>query len=145
MKNYQHILLATDFSEYSKAAANRAAELASLYKAKLTLLHVFAHYPEDIPNDWIGPEDVPPGKYLSKRAEKELANLAEQLKLKDISQEIVFSTSSTKHEIVGFAKEHKTDLIVVGSHGRHGLGAMLGSVVNGVLHGAPCDVLVVRM
>jgi universal stress protein A len=144
MKSYKHILLATDFSECSEAAAKRAAELASLYQAKLTLLHV-AHFPEYISNDWIAPEDVAPRSYLSKRAEKALADLATQLQLTDISWETVFSTSSTKHEIVDFARGHNNDLIVVGTYGRHGLSALLGSVANGVLHGAPCDVLAVRM
>lgn len=145
MKNYKHILLATDFSEYSETAAKRAAELASRYKAKLTLLHVFSHYPQDIPNDWIAHEDVAPTKYLTKRAEEALADLAAQLELKDISRKVVISTSSTKHEIVDFAREHNVDLIVMGSHGRHGLSAILGTVTNGILHSAPCDVLVVRM
>ena len=36
MKNYKHILLATDFSECSEAAVKRAASLASIYKAMLT-------------------------------------------------------------------------------------------------------------
>jgi len=34
---------------------------------------------------------------------------------------------------------------VVGSHGRHGLALLLGSTANGVLHGASCDVLAVRV
>ena len=37
------------------------------------------------------------------------------------------------------------DLIVVGSHGRHGLALLLGSTANDVLHGAPCDVLAVHL
>jgi universal stress protein A len=37
------------------------------------------------------------------------------------------------------------DLVVVGSHGRHGLSLLLGSTANGVLHGAGCDVLAVRV
>ncbi|TNF89176.1 MAG: universal stress protein, partial [Gammaproteobacteria bacterium] len=37
------------------------------------------------------------------------------------------------------------DVIVVGSHGRHGLALLLGSTANGVLHGATCDVLAVRV
>lgn len=36
------------------------------------------------------------------------------------------------------------DLIAVGSHGRHGVGLLLGSTANAVLHGARCDVLAVR-
>ncbi len=43
------------------------------------------------------------------------------------------------------AKEHDCDLIVVGSHGRHGLALLLGSTANDVLHGAPCDVLAVSL
>ena len=49
-------------------------------------------------------------------------------------------------EIRAQAEKDGTDLIVIGSHGRHGLsGVMLGSTANGVLHNAPCDVLTVRV
>ena len=54
----------------------------------------------------------------------------------------IWSTSNrnrlTAHQIAA-------DLIVVGSHGRHGIALLLGSTANGVLHGAPCDVLAVRV
>ena len=52
---------------------------------------------------------------------------------------------SPGHEIRTYAREVNADLIVVGSHGRHGLGRLLGSTANGVLHGVSCDVLVVRV
>ena len=52
---------------------------------------------------------------------------------------------SPKTEIVRVANEHKVDLIIVGSHGRHGLALLLGSTANGVLHHATCDVLAVRL
>ena len=49
-------------------------------------------------------------------------------------------------EIQAQAEKIDADLIVVGSHGRHGLSrVMLGSTANGVLHGAKCDVLTVRI
>ena len=49
-------------------------------------------------------------------------------------------------EIRAHAKSVDADLIVIGSHGHHGLsGALLGSTANGVLHNAPCDVLTVRI
>ena len=50
-----------------------------------------------------------------------------------------------RHEIQQLAKDQKCDWIVVGSHGRHGLALLLGSTANDVLHGAPCDVLAVRL
>jgi universal stress protein A len=49
-------------------------------------------------------------------------------------------------EIRAHAENVKADLIVIGSHGRHGLPRLLlGSTANGVLHDAPCDVLTVRI
>jgi universal stress protein A len=49
------------------------------------------------------------------------------------------------HEIRAAAEEVGADLIVLGTHGRHGLGLLLGSTANGVLHGATSDVLAVRV
>jgi universal stress protein A len=48
-------------------------------------------------------------------------------------------------EIHHVAEEIGADLVVVGSHGRHGLSLLMGSTANGVLHGAKCDVLAVRV
>jgi universal stress protein A len=49
-------------------------------------------------------------------------------------------------EIHAQARKIQADLIVIGLHGRHGLPRlMLGSTANAVLHGAPCDVLTVRI
>ena len=48
-------------------------------------------------------------------------------------------------QVVEAAEALGADLIVVGSHGKHGLGLLLGSTANGVLHRAPCDVLTVRI
>jgi universal stress protein A len=50
-----------------------------------------------------------------------------------------------ENEIHGLAEEINANLIVVGSHGRHGLALIFGSTANGVLHGAGCDVLAVRV
>ena len=48
-------------------------------------------------------------------------------------------------EMHNLAKQENIDLIVVGSHGRHGLALIFGSTSNSVLHGASCDVLAVRI
>ena len=45
----------------------------------------------------------------------------------------------------GLASEIGTDLVVVGTHGKHGLQLLTGSTANAVLHGALCDVLAVRV
>jgi universal stress protein A len=48
-------------------------------------------------------------------------------------------------QILRLAEDRGTDLIVLGSHGRHGWRLLLGSTANAVLHGAKCDVLAVRV
>jgi universal stress protein A len=52
---------------------------------------------------------------------------------------------SPKTEIVRIAQERGADLIVVGSHGRHGVKLLLGSTATSVIHHARCDVLAVRL
>ena len=47
-------------------------------------------------------------------------------------------------EVLFYAEQNNVDLIVKGSHGRHGLELLLGSIANAILHGAKCDVLAVR-
>ncbi len=73
-----------------------------------------------------------------------LAEQAGRLGELEATQEVVVSEHSAKREIVRFAKERRIDLIVVVSHGRHGISALLGSTADGVLHTASCDVLAVR-
>jgi len=48
-------------------------------------------------------------------------------------------------EITRYADDKQADLIVIGSHGRHGLQRLLGSTATPVLHNAKCDVLAVRI
>lgn len=54
-------------------------------------------------------------------------------------------TGSTAKEIRNYAIENKADCITIGSHGRHGIGLLLGSTASSVIHGTPCDILVVKI
>ena len=144
MKNYRHILCPTDFSDHCRAAVERAMELAQHYGARLTLLHVIDYFPEEIPNDWIPPEDEDPKQYLLDRARDLLQQLADSLSLQGAELVSRLSDASAKHEITRYATEQEIDLIVMSSHARHGIFTLLGSTAAGVVHTAPCDVMVVR-
>jgi universal stress protein A len=76
-------------------------------------------------------------------AKKHLAEFSSSLGIEDEDRHLIFGRPET--EIQTLAKEIDADLIVVGSHGRHGFALLLGSTANGVLHGATCDVLAVRV
>lgn len=144
MKGYKNILCATDFSDHSRLAAERAAELARVYGAQLTLLHVVEHFPVDRSNVDIAPEDVDPARYHKEKALGSLAELARWLGYESATPEVRFSIQSARDEILRFVEEHETDLVVVASHGRHGITSILGSTTYGMTHKSPCDVLAVR-
>lgn len=76
-------------------------------------------------------------------AKRQLTKMAVDFDIAEKNQ--IMEIGSPKLEIVRIAKEIQADLIVVGSHGRHGLALLLGSTANGVLHHAVCDVLAVRL
>ena len=142
--SYQNILCVTDFSKHANAAYLRATELAKLDNAKLTLLHVVENFPEDRSNIQIAPENIDPKEY---REEQALSLMSEQIKsskYNNVNKVVLFSTHSAKQEIIHYAEEQKNDLIIVASHGHHGVGTLLGSTANGISQSSLCDVLVVR-
>lgn len=143
MKDYQNVLCATDFSLYCEAAAKRAVELARHYDADLTLLHVVENFPVYMSSEFIAPENIDPEGYREQRARKSLDEVARELGYAKLTQVVKTSSRAAKHAIVRYAKEHEIDLIVVATHGRHGITSILGSTSYGVTHTAPCDVLVI--
>ncbi len=144
MDKYSHILLATDLSPASEAAAKRAADLAKRYQTRVSALYVVEHFPENIPIDHIAPENVDPKEFLRNSGRDALSKVVRDLGLERIEQHIVVSARSAKYEIIQFAKQQNVDLIVVGTHSRHGIMGVLGSTAMGVLHDGACDVLTVR-
>ncbi|MDC9727978.1 MAG: universal stress protein [Methyloprofundus sp.] len=144
MNNYQHILLAADFSEHGLAVAQKAQQLAKQHQAKLSVIHIIDNLPiSDTTYGPIIPFDMDLSDLLMTSAKKQLAKLAQSLNIPE--QQQYLETGSAYSEIVSTAEEHNVDLIVLGSHGRHGLALLLGSTANSVLHHAKCDVLAVRL
>ena len=144
MNTYQHILMAVDFSEHGQMVAEKAKQMAEQNQAQLSLLHIVDNLPiTDASYGPIIPFDVDITEELMAAAKKRLASLADELGVPEDRQWL--EIGSPKLEIVRIAEENNVDLIVVGSHGRHGLALLLGSTANGVLHYAKCDVLAVRL
>ena len=144
MKGYKHILCATDFSENCRVAAERAADLARLYDARLTLLHVVEYFPVDRSNEEIAPEDVDPAHYHEERAQAALTELANWLRYDKVCQEVRFSIQSAGNEIVRYVKKNQPDLVVTATHGRHGMKSILGSTTYKITQKSECDVLAVN-
>lgn len=143
MQLYKHILLAVDFYDHNQPVIAKAKLLAAQNQATLGLIHVLENLP--MPDASYGPIafDVDIAQEWQDASERRLRKLGEELEIPEQRQWL--EMGSAKMEIVRVAEENHIDLIVVGSHGRHGLGLLLGSTANGVLHHAQCDVLAVRL
>ncbi len=143
MKSYQHILVGLDLSPTdSQAVINRAVSLAGALGADVSLMHVieplaFA-YAGDIPIDLTDTQMV-----MESHAGESLKNLAQSLAITPRHMQV--TVGNTAEELRAAAQEIGADLIVVGSHARHGLALLLGSTASNVLKNAGCDVLAVRV
>lgn len=140
---YTHLLLATDLSPESEALAARARDLSERYGARLSLIHVVEYVAMEYAGDLIMPEDLDLENKLVAAAREQMDALGETLGVAAADRHV--EVGSTKAEILRVAEEQGIDLIVIGSHGRHGLALLLGSTANAVLHGVGCDVLAVRI
>lgn len=142
MSHYTHILVAIDLSDEADEVLDKARAIAESHQAKLTMVHVVeplsVAYGSDIPLDLTTLQDE-----ITEQARERIGQLADSLKLDKGEQHIVYGRP--EREVHRIANEAEVDLIVVGSHGRHGLALILGSTSTSILHGAYCDVLAVRV
>lgn len=144
MANYQHILLAIDYSEHGDIVARKAKALAEKNQAKLSIIHVLDNIPmPDTNYGTVIPLDVDSSYDLLEAEKIRLAQIGERLGVDRSGLRLIWGVP--KQEIVRIAEQEQVDLIVVGSHGRHGLALLLGSTANAVLHYANCDVMAVRL
>jgi universal stress protein A len=143
MGTYQHVLLAVDFSKDSDYVGARAVALAGEVGARITLLHVVTPVYQEPLYDGVSTLPLDLEAQLVDAATRTLHDLAQRLGAAEA--ETLVEVGTPKAAILATAKARGADLIVVGSHGVHGLGLLLGSTANAVLHGAVCDVLAVRV
>ena len=137
---YKHILFATDLAEDTDFILNKVTGIRGYTGATLTLIHVVEPMP-GYSYAYLGIEDIE--GQLIEEARTTLGKLCDKLNVDKQNQRI--EVGPTKSKIHSVADEVAADLIIVGSHGRHGLSLLSGSTANAVLHGANCDVLVVRL
>lgn len=142
-RDYQHILLAVDFAPETERVIYRAEQLWAKYRARLSLVHVVEYVPMSYSGDLILPEDFDLERELLDVAEKQMEALGQRLRI--APQRRFLEVGRTGKTILRVADEQGVDLIVLGSHGRHGLTALVGSTARSVLNGAQCDVLAVRV
>lgn len=145
---FKHILIPTDGSEPSQRAVRTAVELAKIHQARLTGIHVIPDYHLLIAYE--GAFDPVTEERIEEeakaRAEGYLAFIRRCAEEAGVPCDTVCETSDHPYDaILKSAEARKCDLIVMTSHGRKGLAAvLLGSETRKVLTHARIPVLVVR-
>jgi len=159
MSTYTNILVGFDLSTESKQVAQTTAAMAKQFGANVVCLHVID--PATIVRDaesisFVAPGGgvpVPVAPQITKeqqdvaiqRARETLNQLCKAQGLEKAETEVHVGTDP-KAVIRDMAKKYGVDLIIVGSHGRHGLSLLLGgSTARSVLSDSPSDVLAVRV
>jgi universal stress protein A len=143
IRPYQHVLAAVDFSPGTEAVVERAGDLSQRYMARVSLIHVVEPMLMEYTGELVLPEDLDLERKLVDSGRQRIAEIGARLHARDSDCHVL--VGSPRSEIVRVAEETGVDLILVGSHGRHGLALLLGSTANAVLHHAPCDVVAVRI
>lgn len=80
---------------------------------------------------------------MRSEAKKQLTELANKYSIPESRQYV--EVGSPKMVILDKIKQLKVDLVIIGSHGRHGIGILFGSTASAVIHHLSCDALVVKI
>ena len=142
MDAYRRILAAIDLTQDSRAVAGRACDIARASGGSVHLLHVL----QIVPIEPIGDSLVPVlqlNENAMTRTRGEISALASELGLS--ADAVSVEAGNAKSEILRCARRLNSDLIVLGCRERHGLSLLIHRTEDSVLHGAPCDVLAVRV
>ena len=142
---YKHILLTTELAGENSHIEERASQIQEQNNAELSVIHVIEPLPPIYAGIEIGavPNYSDADQALTDRAEEMIKPIAERLRIPQSRTVIAYGRVSD--EIISYAEKNRVDLIITGSHGRHGLQLLLGSTANALLHHAKCDVLSVRI
>ncbi len=139
------ILVPVDFSEYSKAAMMYGVLLAKGTGAELFFLHVF-----DGPDDWNripveGQQNFPQIESRMVEAEVKMDKLLDEKLFRGVKATGIVRPGIIQEQIKRFAKQYKTDLIIMGAHGKgDSKRFFIGSQAQKVLRTATCPVLSVK-
>lgn len=141
----EQILVPIDFSDFSRQTIRYAEEIARSCRAELQFLHVVEQtvYPSFYRTFSVNLYDL--GQHIVDSSREALENLVGETVNPDISTSVHVIEGNAASDIVRFAGEHGTDLIVIATHGLTGMEHLLiGSVTEKVVRQAPCPVFTVK-
>ena len=133
------ILIATDFSEASEKALRYSLALARFYESKFCLAHVVS----SLGLTMAGPAAI---AACEEAVAREAADLEDSLiqtgALSGIQHKFIVRNGELWPELREIMRQENADLLVVGTHGRHGIAKLFfGSIAEQIFRQAECPVL----
>jgi nucleotide-binding universal stress UspA family protein len=118
--NFDHILCPFDFSDSSAAALEHAAQLASKFNGKVTIMHVRDSFSEYMVKQKYHMDGMDEHGYIS-RATVFLQEQADRLKRqKGVDMQVLVKKGKLSAEVETFANAHGVSDLVIGMHGENG-------------------------
>ncbi|MBV5330160.1 MAG: universal stress protein [Chlorobium sp.] len=141
MQEIRHIIVPVDFHTHSDAQANFALYMAKILNAKTTFIHVMRQLTDFSDYEPTTLEQLE--NNLLAHAKKKMAEFMRKLDHKDLVCDGEVLSGNVAETIIAYTKEKNADMIVISTHGTHGIEKMiLGSVAERVIKGADCPCLV---
>jgi len=130
---YETIVCAIEASDEGREILSKAHKLAKLHKAKLFVIHVIPY--TLLPKDY--------QKELKESALPEIESIIKPLGIKKKNTTVKFG--KPYEQICMLAEKKNADLILLGTHSKKGINALIGSTANAVANYAKCDVLLIKI
>ena len=136
------ILVPIDFSEHSQKALRYALAFAKQFEAEVTLVHIVEQMV--YPGDWMYPP-LTVSDFATEKRDQMIARLRALDAGSGVKTHHMVRLGRAWQEVTEIAREQKSDLIILATHGYTGLKhVLLGSVAEKIVRHAPCPVLSVR-
>lgn len=143
MAIFKHILVATDFGEISEGALDLALELAARFDSQLTLIHTWEFPSYEYLDGTPMPFDY--AEKIGEAARQRMATTVSAIKPRCPNVKSIVRMGIVWSEVLRAIEETSSDLLVLGTHGRHGFKrAILGSVAEKLVRLSSVPVLTVH-
>lgn len=143
---YRRVIACVDLTDESTQVLDMAQTLASEHEAEMHVIHVIKPLQQayaGVNPATLSDVGIQFEHEADAHARTELARIAEHRGLNPEQMHVRHGAPAV--EIHDLARELHADLVVIGTHGKHGVQLLLGSTANATLHGATCDTLAVRI
>ena len=130
---YDIIVCAIEASDESKEILLKAYNLAQLHKSKLFVTHIIPY--SILPKDY--------QKELKENALPEIESITSSLGIP--KDDVTIKFGKPYEQICMLAEQKNADLIILGTHSKKGINALIGSTANAVANYAKCDVSLIKI